>query len=227
MSLRINELDDIRTKLLVAYERQPYEIKMDDIQLNVCKGVFPPNVAMSTPMLMQSLKNFEPYVALDMGCGTGILAIQMKLYGCERVIATDINPEAVACTRHNAKRNGANHIETVESDLFMSLPKGLIFDLIVFNQFYYPSDIDWFGPSWDGGAHIVTRFFDDAAKWLAPDGVILMSFADVAGAENDPAPIAMARGFSVEPQIYIENESGSERVYVMSKSDGRQMTTDD
>jgi ribosomal protein L11 methyltransferase len=44
--------------------------------------------------------------AVDMGCGSGILAIAMaKLWGC-RVIAVDNDPTAVRVTRDNARLNG-------------------------------------------------------------------------------------------------------------------------
>lgn len=44
--------------------------------------------------------------ALDMGCGSGVLAIAMaKLWGGARLLAVDIEPESVRVTRGNARRN--------------------------------------------------------------------------------------------------------------------------
>lgn len=43
---------------------------------------------------------------LDMGTGTGVLAIAAAKTGHRRVIARDIDPEAVRVASHNAKRNG-------------------------------------------------------------------------------------------------------------------------
>lgn len=50
---------------------------------------------------------------LDYGCGSGILAIAACLYGAARVIAVDIDPQALQATRQNAETNGvAERIET-------------------------------------------------------------------------------------------------------------------
>jgi len=44
--------------------------------------------------------------ALDMGCGTGILALAMHLRGAQHVVAIDIDESSVENTRHNAELNG-------------------------------------------------------------------------------------------------------------------------
>ncbi|OPY06791.1 MAG: D-alanine--D-alanine ligase B [Syntrophaceae bacterium PtaB.Bin095] len=50
--------------------------------------------------------------ALDLGCGTGILAIAMTKRGARRVVAVDIRSEALEATRRNAAANGvADRIE--------------------------------------------------------------------------------------------------------------------
>jgi ribosomal protein L11 methyltransferase len=46
-----------------------------------------------------------PY-ALDVGCGSGILAIAAARLGVPRVDAIDLDPDAVAATAENARRNG-------------------------------------------------------------------------------------------------------------------------
>jgi ribosomal protein L11 methyltransferase len=55
------------------------------------------------------------YRPLDIGTGTGILAIAAaKLLRC-RVQASDIDPRAVAVARHNAKRNGVSRLVRVRT----------------------------------------------------------------------------------------------------------------
>ncbi len=44
--------------------------------------------------------------ALDVGCGSGILAIAMARLGIKRIVALDIDPIALANARHNAELNG-------------------------------------------------------------------------------------------------------------------------
>jgi len=43
---------------------------------------------------------------LDVGCGSGILALVALLLGAEAVRAIDVDPDATAVTRENAERNG-------------------------------------------------------------------------------------------------------------------------
>jgi ribosomal protein L11 methyltransferase len=43
---------------------------------------------------------------LDAGCGSGVLAVAAVRLGFGPVIAVDLDPVAVACTRENAARNG-------------------------------------------------------------------------------------------------------------------------
>jgi ribosomal protein L11 methyltransferase len=43
---------------------------------------------------------------LDVGCGTGVLAIAAARLGATQVTAIDIEPKAIASTTSNAKRNG-------------------------------------------------------------------------------------------------------------------------
>src|SRR5262249_37696376 len=44
--------------------------------------------------------------ALDVGIGTGILAIAAIKLGVERVVGLDVDPDAIAASRANAARNG-------------------------------------------------------------------------------------------------------------------------
>lgn len=71
---------------------------------------------------------------LDMGCGSGILAIAAaKLWNAE-VLAADIDPVAVQVTKENARINRAR-LEAIVSDGYMNerVKRGAPYDLIVSN----------------------------------------------------------------------------------------------
>jgi SAM-dependent methyltransferase len=58
-------------------------------------------------------------IAFDIGTGTGVLAAVLARRGIRKVIATDVDPRALACARENIERLGlAGQVEVVESDLF-------------------------------------------------------------------------------------------------------------
>ena len=54
---------------------------------------------------------------LDVGCGSGILAIAGALLGVKDAVGVDIDPVAVRVAKENASRNGAEHITFVCGDL--------------------------------------------------------------------------------------------------------------
>ncbi len=206
---------EAREKLRQKFDRQPYQIDLDGITLDVARGVYPPDAANSTPMLMQVLREFEPAVALDMGCGSGCLAIHMRRLGAQTVFAADVNWAAVQCTRNNAIRNGFNDIRVVHSDLFEMIPRDVRFELIVFNPFCQPADVDWFGPGGAGAGALLNRFFDQAAAHLAPNGAVLMPYSEAGGPAHDPANIARLRGYDVEEIEIVTGQRGNDKVIVI------------
>ncbi len=72
----------------------------------------------TTSLCLQWLAENPPLgkTVLDYGCGSGILAIAALKLGAERVIAVDIDPQALDATLDNAKRNG------VEQEIEIYLP---------------------------------------------------------------------------------------------------------
>jgi len=75
-------------------------------------------------------------LALDLGTGTGVLAFLLARAGA-RVIATDLEPRAVACARENAATLGLSEaVEVRRADLF----PGERFDLLVSNPPWVPAE---------------------------------------------------------------------------------------
>ena len=122
------------------------------------------------PALM--LNGDEPLV-LDLGCGSGVGAIFAARCGA-RVIAVDLNPEALRCARLNALLNHLeDKIETRLGDLFEPV-KDQRFDLILFNPpFYLGQPRDNFDMAWRG-EKIFERFADGLRDHLTPPGCALV-----------------------------------------------------
>ncbi|HYM43208.1 MAG TPA: class I SAM-dependent methyltransferase, partial [Steroidobacteraceae bacterium] len=58
-------------------------------------------------------------VAFDIGTGTGVLAAVLARRGIERVVATDLDPRALACARENLRQLGlSQRVDVVQADLF-------------------------------------------------------------------------------------------------------------
>jgi SAM-dependent methyltransferase len=75
-------------------------------------------------------------VAFDIGTGTGVLAVVLARRGIERVVATDLDPRALACARENVRQLGlSERVEVVQADLF---PEGRA-PLVVCNPPWIPA----------------------------------------------------------------------------------------
>jgi release factor glutamine methyltransferase len=127
---------------------------------------------------------------LDMGTGSGILAVEAALKpGVTNVLAVDINPSAIEETRRRAAEQGAsNKIGFKVGDLFEGITGR--FDWIVFNPPYLPEEgVE--DSSWEGGprgTEITERFLKDAASHLKKDGSILLVYSSLTGL--DPSEYA-------------------------------------
>jgi S-methylmethionine-dependent homocysteine/selenocysteine methylase/SAM-dependent methyltransferase len=77
---------------------------------------------------------------LDVGCGTGLLAIQLALDGAEQVHAIDIQRQAVANTLANAFRNGVvDRVTGAEIDLYTYEPEER-YEIVVASLYQMPVD---------------------------------------------------------------------------------------
>jgi S-methylmethionine-dependent homocysteine/selenocysteine methylase/SAM-dependent methyltransferase len=77
---------------------------------------------------------------LDVGCGTGILAVQLALNGADHVRALDIDDRAVANTLANAFRNDvADRVSAETIDLFPWVPEER-YEVIVACLYQKPTD---------------------------------------------------------------------------------------
>jgi ribosomal protein L11 methyltransferase len=110
---------------------------------------------------------------LDLGCGTGILALAAKKLGAGRVLAVDFDPEAVAASKRNAKRNSVRGVTFERRDVLAWTPDEPPFNLILANIF----------------ADVLTASFPKMRRLLAPGGTLILS-----GILNTSAPELLKEG---------------------------------
>jgi S-methylmethionine-dependent homocysteine/selenocysteine methylase/SAM-dependent methyltransferase len=165
---------------------------------------------------------------LDIGCGTGLLAIQLALNGAEHVHAIDIERRAVANTLSNAFRNGVADRTTGEAvDLYPWVPKDR-YDLVVASLYQMPVD-PYEQPSthrpldfW--GRNLVDHLITLLPRLLTDDGVAYIMQLSILGQARTAELLAAAGfqsrvvdfGFFDFHQLFEERQAQIERVEELS-----------
>ncbi len=149
-------------------------------------------------------------LAFDIGTGTGVLAAVLARRGVERIVATDLDPRALACSSENIARLGlAGHVEVVSANLF---PPGRA-SLIVCNPPWVPgrAGTPLERAVYDPGSRMLLGFVEGLAAHLEPAGegwLVLSDLAEHLGLRSreellaafDRAGLAVAGRLDVKPR---------------------------
>lgn len=140
-------------------------------------------VGMSTVMLANLTVRRRVHRALDLGCGSGALALLAARH-CDRAVALDRNPSATRMAALNIRLNGAGNCLPVQGDFLGPLPDG-VFDLISINPPYVisPDSTHSYRDSGRRGDSLCRDLVRTAPRHLASGGYcqILCHWAHVAG----------------------------------------------
>lgn len=163
----------IGQRLVICPTWRTYTAKPGELVVLLDPGLaFGTGLHPSTQLCLEALERLvRPHMrVLDLGTGSGILALAAARLGAREVCALDLDPQAVDAARANVARNGLGARITVRRGTLPS--DDLPFDLVV--------------------ANIVARVISDLAPHLAaalrPDGTLIASgiveerAADVAAA---------------------------------------------
>jgi release factor glutamine methyltransferase len=171
-----------------------------------------PETEQLVDLVLDSLKALQGRRVLEIGTGTGAIAISLavEVPGLD-IVATDISTEALALATENLDRFATQStVKFVLSDLFESLDKELKFDLIVSNPPYVPSSSEippvvrdyephvalFGGPQ---GLNIILPIICQAQNWLSGSGArVLLEIDESHGsAVVEAAEVAGYSGFEI------------------------------
>jgi len=165
------------------------QVVFKDYVFNVSEYVYEP--AEDSFLFAEYLLSESGKYVLDMGTGCGILGV-VAAASDSRVVAVDINPYAVRCARENARLNHvADKFSFIRGDLFGSLKANVLFDLILFNAPYLPTNRregkSWLEHAWAGGINgrrIIDKFISQSSSHLLPRGRVLLLQSTLSGVEK-------------------------------------------
>ncbi len=157
-----------------------------------------------TELLVETILKLNPAPALivDIGTGSGIIAITLSLELKRRVIATDLSFNACTVALANANRLGAD-VQFLQADLLQPFADSTV-DIIVSNPPYVPftdraalqrevrdyePNLALFGGP--NGLAIYKRLIPEARRVLKPDGILALEI----GFNQSESITALATGF--------------------------------
>jgi ribosomal protein L11 methyltransferase len=127
---------------------------------------------------------------LDIGTGTGILAIAAVMLGAPAVLAIDVDPDAIAAARKNAEANGGAERIALAMHGPEDLPEGGRFALVLANLL----------------THTHLALVPQYARLVAPRGRLILG--GILADEDDRVVAALApAGFTLRRRLVLEGWS--------------------
>ena len=188
------------------------------IRLRVLRGVFNPSIHFTSSVLARflarpgTIRHGES--VLDLGTGTGVVAIAAALAGAEKVMAIDINPDAVRCASINVRHHGLqDQISVREGDMF-GPADGERFHLVVCNPPYFRGEPrNMAERAYHAGQELewIKRFGDGLADHLEPNGSAIISIGDAA---DIPAILAILSDCGWSHTVAARRDILVEKIYL-------------
>ena len=158
--------------------KEPYETDMMGLSILVLPGVWSPAYDWSSLFYVENMPDVEGLDFLEIGCGTGAISVFAGRVGAKRIVAVDINPEAVRNALLNFERFGIENGVAFLSDGFESVSEK--FDVVTWNAPYHGcSPADMLERSCaDEGYRDIRRFFQQVRNYLKPGGRVVFGFSE-------------------------------------------------
>ena len=143
-------------------------------------GVFAPTRHEYVQLLLDAPLPKIHDVAYDIGTGTGLLAITLAQRGVKQVIATDLNPRALACAKENFTRLALTSVQLQQADLYPT--DAPLANLIICNPPWLPakpsSPLEY--AVYDANSKMLRGFLQGAKTHLAEQGEVWLILSDLA-----------------------------------------------
>lgn len=181
---------EIGEKLAVVPSWENYENKQNRTVLNIDPGAaFGTGTHATTSLCLELLQGFVEKNSrmLDIGCGSGILALASVLLGAESAFGVDIDAQSVKTARENAQINKIDDKVSFEVGDLTEVVSGK-YDIICANIV----------------ADVVIRLLPDAKNFMTDNGRLIISgIIDLR--KDDVLKAVSENGFKVTGEKYKDN----------------------
>jgi methylase of polypeptide subunit release factors len=184
-------------------EAFPHEIQQLGMPFLVFRNVFSPKYLPAAEMFARALPFRRGMHFLEIGPGVGVVAVAAALAGAERVVAIDLNPDAVNNTHANFVKHGVEaRADARLGDLFGALRSGEKFDLIFWNVPFFHDTPPQLGllersivdPHYEN----TKRYMLEGQAHLRPGGRLTVGFSSTVGDLRLIESIADAAGLKAD-----------------------------
>ena len=161
---------------LILSRRRTRVTRAAGFRLSVRPTVFHPRYFLSSECFAEFIGRLDlkDRCVLDVGTGSGILALAAARAGARHVIAADINPNAALAAAENARANGlGDRVSALCSDLLSALAHRPLFDAILSSPPKHPGEPrDLADRGWHAGPHYrdIAALFDQSRQRLKSGG---------------------------------------------------------
>jgi len=181
---------EIGKKLAVVPSWEKYDNKDGRTVLSIDPGAaFGTGTHATTSLCLELLQDYitPDTQMLDIGCGSGILALASVLLGAERAVGVDIDAQSVKTAKENAEINNIS----AKTEFFV----GDLADKVTGKYRVVCANIV---------ADVIIRLLPDAANFLAEDAPLIISgIIDIR--KDDVLKAVKENGFRVSAERYRDN----------------------
>jgi release factor glutamine methyltransferase len=199
---------------LILSRRSAQVTSVGGFQLRVRPTVFHPRFFLSSGRFVTFLDGLDlsGKTVIDVGTGSGVIALAAARAGAATVIAADINPNAALCAAENARLNGLGaRVHGVTSNLLAAFAPRPMFDVVLSSPPKHAGEPrDLADRGWHAGPAYrdVANLFDQARERLKPGGKVYVMISSDSDVELFQERIRQA-GFTArtakEYSIFIES----------------------
>lgn len=181
-----DSLQDGQKKLLDqnAAISQPYIFELGGESFVGLPNVFSPKVFFADAAILKAFPFKTMKSFLEIGTGTGYVAVFAAMSGVKKVVATDLNPDAVRNTKINALLHDvSNQVDVRLGNLFEPIRKGEKFDVIYFDLPFNSTERTELSnlerALYDTNSGILEKFLKQGQNYLTKTGFVVFNRSEV------------------------------------------------